>query len=31
MDRKEIVLEDVNWINLALDRDKWRPVMNVVR
>jgi len=30
MDLKEIVWEDMNWICVAEDRDKWRAVMNTV-
>jgi hypothetical protein len=26
-DPKETGWDDVNWINLALDRDKWRAVL----
>jgi hypothetical protein len=30
MDRKEIVLENVDWINLAQDKEKMRAVVNTV-
>jgi hypothetical protein len=30
MDLMEIVLEDVNWIRLAQDRDLWRGVVSAV-
>jgi hypothetical protein len=30
MDFKEIGWEVVGWIDLALDRDKWRAVVNMV-
>ena len=30
MDLKEIVWEDVNWICVAVDRDKWWAVVNTV-
>jgi hypothetical protein len=30
MDLGEIEFGDVDWINLALDRDRWRAVMNTV-
>ena len=30
MDLIEIGKEDVDWINLAQDRDKWRAVVNTV-
>jgi len=30
MDLNEIVLEAVDWINLAYDRDQWRSLVNMV-
>jgi hypothetical protein len=30
MDRREIGFGDVNWINLAQDRDRWRALANTV-
>jgi hypothetical protein len=30
MDLREIGLEDVNWIRLAQDRDRWRAVVSAV-
>jgi hypothetical protein len=30
MDPREIVLEGVDWIHLAQDRDLWRAVLNTV-
>jgi hypothetical protein len=29
-DLKEVGLYDVDWINVAQDRDKWRAVVNMV-
>jgi transcription termination factor 2 len=30
MNLREIVFEDVDWIHLAQDRDRWRAVVNTV-
>jgi hypothetical protein len=30
MDRREIGLGDVDWINLTQDRDRWRALVNTV-
>jgi hypothetical protein len=30
MDIREVVLEDMNWIDLAQDRDRWRALVNEV-
>jgi hypothetical protein len=30
MDLREIVLECVDWIHVAQDRDQWRAVVNTV-
>jgi hypothetical protein len=30
MDLKEIRWGDVDWIYLALDRDKWRAIVNTI-
>jgi hypothetical protein len=30
MDRREIGLGDVDWIQLAQDRDRWRALVNTV-
>jgi hypothetical protein len=30
MDLREIVWEGVNWINLSLDRDHWRALVNAI-
>jgi hypothetical protein len=30
MDLREIGFGDVDWINLARDRDKWRTLVNTV-
>jgi hypothetical protein len=30
MDLREIGFGDVDWINLAQDRDRWRAVVNTV-
>jgi hypothetical protein len=30
MDLREIGFEDVNWIHLAQDRDRWRALVNTV-
>jgi len=30
MDLKNIGWEVVDWINLAQDRDQWRPLLNTV-
>jgi hypothetical protein len=30
MDQEEIVFGDVDWINLAQDRDRWRALVNSV-
>jgi hypothetical protein len=30
MDLREIGFEDVDWIHLAQDRDRWRNVVNTV-
>jgi hypothetical protein len=30
MDLREICLGGVDWIRLALDRDRWRPVVSAV-
>jgi hypothetical protein len=30
MDLREIGFEDVDWINLAQDRDRWRALVNTV-
>jgi hypothetical protein len=30
MDLKEIGFGDVDWINLAQDRDRWRALVNAV-
>jgi hypothetical protein len=30
LDRREIGLENVDWINLAEDRDRWRALVNTV-
>jgi hypothetical protein len=31
MDLKEIGWKDVDWIDLAQDRDKWRSLVNTVK
>jgi hypothetical protein len=31
MDLKELVLKDVDWINLAQDRDEWRVFVDTLR
>jgi hypothetical protein len=30
MDLREVVSEDVDWINLAKDRDQWRALVKTV-
>jgi hypothetical protein len=30
MDLREIGFEDVNWLNLSQDRDKWQALVNTV-
>jgi hypothetical protein len=30
MDIREVVWGDVDWINLAVDRDQWQALMNIV-
>jgi hypothetical protein len=30
MDLEEVVWESMEWIELAEDRDRWRPLVNVV-
>jgi hypothetical protein len=30
MDLREIGWDDMDWINLAQDRDQWRDIMNTV-
>jgi hypothetical protein len=30
MDVRKVVLENVNWIHLAQDRDQWRNLVNTV-
>jgi hypothetical protein len=30
MDLREIELDDMNWIDLAQDRDQWRALVNTV-
>jgi hypothetical protein len=30
VDLREIGWNDINWVDLARDRDQWRPVVNTV-